>query len=1017
MKRLNRLGELTVVSNPAHQLSCHSSRQVGKIDSFFAPVRKNLFSSSSSSSSAGTGPQNENSSSVHNCFCIVDDDYEGDDTTSFPTFSQQKQKDLMPRHSSVTEPTTTSFISKDEHQLNKTPPKVLDCDDDILLGLDSIPTVEEEEKREEELARKRTLEKNEDDALGFTPKKKLCRLRRTSSLEKEGFQTFYNDWKKRSSSKNSLEARHDIEAKAKDPFAFLDDCVFDDHSNTYDEFNDYDDDSNKNSSDTKGRKRLRKKSDIISNSNSSIVISDGSDDGCGSSSNSFGDIITLDSPKAEDDSDEIIVENSNSNSNSNSNNNKAEQVTVTEEVEAEVVEDDEKDEEEDTIEGILSMCENCSTKLFNFIEKYRKPKAGPTPMIAASQCSSQLPAASTAAAQDGQPEMQPSILRGELKNYQLVGMNWLYLIHRFDMNGILADEMGLGKTVQTIAFLSLLYEKGIGGPHIILVPASTLENWERELQAWCPTLKVLVYYGTLKERAAIQSSVRPSRDLQCGKPISKLDYNVVLTTYTMACSKYDRPFFMKSNFEYMIIDEAQNIKNAKSMRFEKLLRIPSQRRILLTGTPLQNNLNELWALIYFLMPDIISRSTLRKHAFVKGNEDRSIERMKKILAPFILRRLKSQILTEMVSKTHTVVECDMPEAQCKLYADMLLSSKSQWSKMVSKKDGPDPTTNGSSDEDSNSEDDCIIVGDDASSHKPDSSDDDDDDSDNETAMTSKKKEAGSSSYAHIVSNIVMQLRKMANHPMLCRSFYTDKTIEKIAASIASHPSGDDMRFSGMNASMIHQALNEWSDFDVHSLCCGKPFLHEHRLLVDDLFCSAKLSKLREMLLGPLSTKKVLVFSQMTRVLDILEIALKYDGISFLRLDGSTPVSERQTLVDAFNAKQGAYVFLLSTGAAGLGINLTSADTVVFYDISFNPQVDRQAEDRCHRIGQKNPVTIYKLIAKDTIDANMLRLAADKQLLHDKVFEEGKYDAQSQKLTFSKKRWMTEILSSMFVTKN
>lgn len=672
------------------------------------------------------------------------------------------------------------------------------------------------------------------------------------------------------------------------------------------------------------------------------------------------------------------------------------------------------------------MCEDCSTKLYNFIEKYKKPSASSS---SSSQCTaSQL--------QEGHPELQPSILKGELKNYQLAGMNWLYLLHRFDMNGILADEMGLGKTIQAIAFLSLLYEKGIGGPHLIVVPSSTLENWERELKMWCPTLKVLVYYGSLKERAIIQDSVRASRDLQCGKPIHKLDYNVVITTYAMACSKYDRHFFLKSNFEYLIIDEAQNIKNAKSMRFEKLLCLPSQRRILLTGTPLQNNLKELWALIYFLMPDIISP----KRTFAMGNEDMSISRMKKILEPFILRRLKSQILAEMVPKTKVVVECDMSAVQQKLYAAVMALSKRQWSKISSEtvtisSSSPSPTVTPSLDESKKKKRDrrksCDVINLDS---------DDEDGNDNsdsciivnsgindccdDIVIDDDCEEVGNrgSSHAHIVTNIVMQLRKMANHPMLSRSFYNKEIINKIALGITTNPHNGDMRFSGMNASMVFDVLNTWSDFDIHSLCCEKPFLHEYRLLVDDLFCSGKLSKLREMLLGPLSEKKVLVFSQMTRVLDIIEIALRYDGISYLRFDGSTPVSERQALVDKFNAKSGAYVFLLSTGAAGVGINLASADTVVFYDISFNPQVDRQAEDRCHRIGQKNPVTVYKLIAKDTIDASMLKLADDKQLLHDKVFEEGEFDEDEHQhkhnkdQSMIKKRWMNEILSSMFVSK-
>ena len=1125
MKRTRRasiIDSIDIVYSSDHDMNSPSTLRretPKKIDNFFAPIKKNLF------------PSNENNSSANNCFCIVDDDdddyneeeEEKNDVVLLEKSSPVRKTDSMQLERRSTESMQqNSSPNTDSTVLSKAATKVLTIDenldeDDILEDIDSIPTVEDKQRLSASKRSRTVIDDDDDDdnsssddddndILEHTPKKKkLNRLRRTSSLEKKDFQAFYNTWKRNnnvsprviddddddddddamtitstSSSTSAVTTIPNKESENKDPFSFLDDCLFNDDDDTNGLGSEHDDGIELENSSS--RKRLRKTSDVIT---SSIVIDDDDDDDIFNKDNYDDNDVNSNSDNNNDDDDVEITSETKPNKGIQDDDDNENAIMNTNNKNEE--EEEEEEEEVDSIEGIMNMCENCSTKLYNFIEKYRKPKL--SGVTSSTQCTaSQLQSASN---QEGQPELQPSILKGELKNYQLVGMNWLYLIHRFDMNGILADEMGLGKTVQAIAFLSLLYEKGIGGPHLILVPASTLENWERELQLWCPTLKVLVYYGSLKERGFIQDSVRASRDLQCGKPISSLKYNVVLTTYSMACSKYDRSFFLRSDFEYMIIDEAQNIKNAKSMRFEKLLRIPSQRRILLTGTPLQNNLNELWALIHFLMPDIISHSTLRKYAFVKGDEDRSIERMKKILSPFILRRLKSQILTEMVPKTRVVVECEMPEEQHRLYTALMSTSKSRLSKISTKgNDGgsdsdtitissssPSPSVtpsvrNSSSlsssmgmktrgrdkesgcdvinlDSDNDSEDNGTEIlctessnsNDGKGKSKPktsgyvdcDNSDDaydvidlvdDDIDIDNDGFTSNKHgtKNGGDNkgtSYAHIVNNIVMQLRKMANHPMLSRSFYSDDTIRKISTAIVSNPHNGDMRFSGMTASMVHEVLSTWSDFDVHSLCCDKVFLHEYRLLVDDLFCSGKLSKLREMLLGTLREKKVLVFSQMTRVLDIIEIALRYDGVSYLRLDGSTPVGERQTLMDKFNEKSGAYVFLLSTRAAGVGINLASADTVVFYDISFNPQVDRQAEDRCHRIGQKNPVTIYKLISKDTIDESMLKLAADKQVLHDKVFEEGKFgesQQQSQKITVNKKKWMTEILSSLFVSK-
>jgi SWI/SNF-related matrix-associated actin-dependent regulator 1 of chromatin subfamily A len=635
-------------------------------------------------------------------------------------------------------------------------------------------------------------------------------------------------------------------------------------------------------------------------------------------------------------------------------------------------EEEEEEEEADVqnkLDAILGMCEACSRRLCEFLES----------------------AATTA-------EPTPSTLTGRLRSYQLAGVNWVYLLYRLGMNGILADEMGLGKGVQTIALLALLQTKNDDGPHLIVVPATTLENWRRELESWCPSLAVLVYWGNQREREEMRASAPPQL-MQSGTG-EEPAFNIVLTTFTIASSKFDRSYLRKCGFNFFIVDEAQNIKNAASRRFEKLLTMPAKRRLLLTGTPLQNNLRELWALLRFLMPEIIdggskssSSSSLQRQIFT-GDEEVAVERLKKILSPFILRRLKSQVATDVIAKRREVIECQLGAEQRVLYEQLVDRSRTQWQKFGSESITPD----------------CEIL--EASACGED---------DVEVARVTGRRKSHATQQPSILNNIVMQLRKLANHPLLCRNHYSEETVSLIAREVARH-SGDEVsgesRFRGASVSDLTAEFLLWSDFDLHSLCCRNEWLHAHRLVQEDLFGSGKLVKLRELLeqLRP-QGKKVLVFSQMTRVLDILEVAASLEGWPFLRMDGNTPVPERQGIIDRFNTEP-IFVFFLSTRAAGLGINLTAADTVIFYDISFNPHVDLQAEDRCHRLGQSKEVTIYRLIAKGTVDEYMLAMAKDKLTLHDRVLDEGDFSAEAteqsaEAAAVNPKHWILRMLSDMF----
>ncbi|CAB1332860.1 unnamed protein product [Coregonus sp. 'balchen'] len=428
-------------------------------------------------------------------------------------------------------------------------------------------------------------------------------------------------------------------------------------------------------------------------------------------------------------------------------------------------------------------------------------------------------------------QKQPEILNSkyQLKPYQLIGQNWLTLLHQNNLSGILADEMGLGKTIQAISFLASLYQEGNKGPHLLTVPASTLDNWVRELNLWCPRLKVLVYYGSVEDRKYLRYDILNKQ----------VDYNIIISTYALTTSNdNDRSLFRKLKLEYAVFDEGHMLKNMSSLRYRHLMAINAKYRLLLTGTPVQNNLLELMSLLNFIMPNMFSSSTaqLANMFAMKSSEEQSsfemerIAHAKLIMKPFILRRVKSE----------------------------------------------EPT----------------------------------------------------------------------------------------------HREADP--------ALIKEDMEVMTDFELHRLCLQYPSVQDYQLNTDMLLDSGKLSLLTQ-LLASLKNKgdRVVLFSQFTMMLDILEVFLKHLKHRYIRLDGSTPMSDRIVLIDQYNTELDIFVFLMSTKAGGLGINLASANVVILHDIDCNPYNDKQAEDRCHRVGQTRTVKVIKLISKDSIEDGMLRIGQKK----------------------------------------
>eukprot|EP00921_Rhytidocystis_pertsovi_P007839 GHVQ01012998.1.p1 GENE.GHVQ01012998.1~~GHVQ01012998.1.p1 ORF type:complete len:1022 (+),score=179.83 GHVQ01012998.1:466-3531(+) len=498
---------------------------------------------------------------------------------------------------------------------------------------------------------------------------------------------------------------------------------------------------------------------------------------------------------------------------------------------------------------------------------------------------------------------QPTcITGGTLKPYQMEGLNWLINLHETGLNGILADEMGLGKTFETISLLAYLREyRGIMGPHLVLAPKSTLGNWANEIRKFCPCISSVKLLGTKDERAQlIREEILPGTK------------DVIITSYEM-CIK-EKSTLMKFDFKYIIIDEAHRIKNESSKLSQVIRLYNTQHRLLLTGTPLQNNLKELWALLNFLFPEIFSCSEEFERLFdltgqIAGamneglsQDDREsrnmqiVQRLHKVLKPFLLRRVKKEVLSEMPPKNELLLFVPLSEMQKKLYKDVL-------TKNVSALQG------------------------------------------------------GDWSGRTQLLNLAMQLRKASNHPYLFEG-YEDKTLDPFGEHVIEN--------------------------------AGK------MVFIDKL-----LVRLKE------RGSRTLIFSQMTRMIDILEDYCRIRGFLYCRIDGNTAGEDRDRQIEEFNTPGSPIdVFLLSTRAGGLGINLATADTVVLYDSDWNPQVDLQAMDRAHRIGQKKPVNVYRLVHEHTIEEKVIERANMKLQLDTAVIQHGRLaDKQKQ---FNKNELLTMV---------
>lgn len=712
----------------------------------------------------------------------------------------------------------------------------------------------------------------------------------------------------------------------------------------------------------------------------------------------------------------------------------------------------------------------------------------------------------------------PHLLRGTLREYQHFGLDWLAGLYNNHINGILADEMGLGKTIQTIALLAhLAVENEVWGPHLVVVPTSVILNWEMEFKKWCPGFKIMTYYGNQEER----------RQKRRGW-MDDTSWNVLITSYQLVLQ--DQQVLKRRNWHYMILDEAHNIKNFRSQRWQALLTFRTRARLLLTGTPLQNNLTELWSLLFFLMPSDGDETGIEGFADLRNfsewfrrpveqilehgretmddDSKQVVTKLHTVLRPYILRRLKADVEKQMPAKYEHVVYCRLSKRQRYLYDGFMSRAQT-------------------------------------------------------------KETLASGNYLSII-NCLMQLRKVCNHPDLFetrqistsfampRSVATEFEIKELLVRrrlLYEHPLtrldldflnlvpisredisrrlADDstrlmaygpfnqlrerqyhrtnwkMDFDGstvqstldrlendcrktrmaelerclyfeskrhgrrpvygtsliefltadskqrpaLNGPLRKRSLSDWlsnrssviasmiqsieerslfMDGYVQRFACVTPAavasgitqaaltpietrhltkkerfpphdpFHEAQMRLSIAFPDRRLlqydcGKLQRLdkLLRDLKAggHRALIFTQMTKMLDILEQFLNIHGHRYLRLDGTTKVEQRQILTDRFNNDDRILAFILSSRSGGLGINLTGADTVIFYDLDWNPAMDKQCQDRCHRIGQTRDVHIYRFVSEYTIESNILRKANQKRMLDDVVIQEGEFTTE------------------------
>lgn len=473
----------------------------------------------------------------------------------------------------------------------------------------------------------------------------------------------------------------------------------------------------------------------------------------------------------------------------------------------------------------------------------------------------------------------PDSLRSNIqfRPYQKHGYNWLAFLRRFGLNGILADDMGLGKTLQTLAVIRRGQEQSDGNlPSLIICPTSLVVNWKQEASKFFDGFNISVYTGK-KRRQLLQDIYLLTSRGQVVSSKRRIKNQLLITSFGVALRDYE--VLSRIPWMYVVVDEAHQIKNPSAKRTHAIKTINGENKLALTGTPIQNNLDELWSLFDFVMPGYLgSRSKFRDN-YGNGSQvnwqavHHDKTGLKRRIYPFVMRRLKEHVADDLPEKVIITLPVDLTPAQVSLYKHVIESAEFK-------------------------------------------------------QLQNAVEEKGAKRAQVEMLAVYTRLRMICNHPSL------------------------DSSFKG-----------------------------RHKRAKD----SGKLTALRELMLEISEGEhRTLVFCQSTQMLDIISEYFEEWGFKHLRLDGSTAISRRQELVDEFNSNHSNLAFLISTKAGGTGLNLTGADTVIFYDHDWNPANDRQAQDRAYRIGQKRNVTVYKLVSAGTIEERIIERQEVKQSLADQI---------------------------------
>ncbi|KAI0523784.1 SNF2 family N-terminal domain-containing protein [Xylaria bambusicola] len=512
-----------------------------------------------------------------------------------------------------------------------------------------------------------------------------------------------------------------------------------------------------------------------------------------------------------------------------------------------------------------------------------------------------------------------------LKSYQLLGLNWMNMLHSKHFSGILADDMGLGKTCQVISIIAHLvgtYDEDSGKtrpwPFLVVVPPSVCENWMAEFERFAPELSVCPYLG---------------KDRRNMDPEEARNNHVILTSYSQVeRAKEDLRWLQELEPYAAIFDEGHKLKNRKNLIYKQMMRVPTEWRLILSGTPVQNNLKELLTLLHFVEPELFGAEIFESldiifeakvpskeiHNFAALAKER-VSNARAIMAPFILQRRKEEVL-DLAKKTEHNIVVEMHPKQKAIYDEI----KGRY-----------------------------LV---------------------------PMKQRGSS-----VAHPWMQLRKAAIHHQLFRVHFTDKIVKEMIDILWDRCSEEELYVQSKadrHKALLLQNYMEKSDFQLHLECKHfKKYIGHFDIPHRSWEEGPKVQKLLELVRGYIENgDRVLVFSRFDLVIDILRETLAFANIQYCELTGSTDISDRFPEIERFNANPDIPVFLLTTGAGGTGLNLTAANKIIIFDQSDNPQDDVQASNRAHRIGQTRDVEVIRLLTRDSVERLIFNSCVKKLML-------------------------------------